>query len=267
MGPATPYKTITSAANPAIKKLCSLALKKYREQDGLFLVEGVEHVHAALQKGWEPATVVFSASLLNDQQTQKILTACAAAGGQCLNVAADILSRITKRDNAQPLIAALRQREGTLGAVQDGLWVGLEEIRDPGNLGTIIRSSRAVGARGIILIGETCDPWSPEAIRASTGSFAWIALVRAAPDEFLNWRKMWKGQLIGTHLRAPTDYRRIKYESPLMLLMGGEQTGLSPALSEICDALVKIPMCEGTESLNLAVSTGILLYEACRERL
>src|SRR5690606_30138212 len=134
-------------------------------------------------------------------------------------------------------------------------------------LGTIIRTADAVGAAGIILAGQTCDAFSPEAVRASMGSIARMKLIRTTLAAFGSWRSGWAGRIIGTHLRTETDYRAADYTLPLILAMGSEQSGMSDALTDMCHSLVKIPMPGGTESLNLAVSTGIMLYEICRNRL
>jgi TrmH family RNA methyltransferase len=255
-------KLITSAANPLIKKLRALSAKKTRDEEGLFIVEGARHVAEALEAGWEIAQLVFS----QKAKTEAVVTATRKLCGVNIEVTDDILSRITGRDNTQPVIGVFKQREHALKTAQKGLWAGLEEIRDPGNLGTIIRTAAAVGAEGILLIGNTCDPWSPEAIRASMGSFSRIRIVRATQKEFIDWRPSWKGRVIGTHLHAKTDYRKADYSLPLLLMMGSEQNGLSPAVSKACDILVKIPMTEETESLNLAVSAGVMLYEVFRAR-
>ncbi len=259
-------KLITSAANPAVKMLRSLGVKKYREEEGLFLVEGMRHIGDALGQGWELAALAFSERGRED--AREAIAACAAAGGQCLEVTDDLLQKITGRDNTQPVLGAFRQRFQALDDIKEGLWVGLETVRDPGNLGAIIRTADAAGAHGIILIGECCDPFQPETVRASMGSFARIPVARAAPAEFLRWRKGWKGRIVGTHVHARAlDYRGAFYELPLLLLMGGESAGLSEDMASACDALVKIPMAGGAESLNLAVATGIMLYEIGRGRL
>lgn len=253
---------ITSTANPIIKRIRALGVKKYRDEDGLFIVEGLRHVGDALANGWEVNTLVFSNKAR--PQAQEIIGKYKV---KALEVTDDILANITQRDNAQPLLGVFKQRMQNIDSVKDGLWLGLEEIRDPGNLGTIIRTADAVAVKGIILIGNCCDPWSPEVIRATMGSFARIPLVRVTQAEFIKWRKSYKGQVIGTHLHQKSvDYRKTNTKLPLLLLMGSESTGLSPDIAAVCDTLVKIPMTGGTESLNLAVSTGIMLYEICRER-
>jgi TrmH family RNA methyltransferase len=256
-------KLVTSAANPDIKKLRSLAVKKYREEENLFLVEGVEYIEGALEAGWRAEIIAFSPRARNEAPG----VFKERGGAAWIETNDDILSKIVQRDNPPALVAALRPQWGELGAITQGLWIGLENIRDPGNLGTIIRTADAVGAEGVVLIGETCDPWAREAIRATAGSFARVKVARASGPELVDWKKQWPGRAVGTHLRATTDYRAGQYDLPLLLMMGGEQAGLSSIVADACDELVKIPMAGGAESLNLAVSTGIMLYEIRRATL
>ncbi len=256
-------KTITSAANPAVKRLKALDLKKNRDAEGVFMVEGARHVNEALGAGWQLDTLAFSGRAGDDPA----IAAAAKTHAASYEVTDELLSRITGRDNAQPLIGIFRQRWADLKDVQGGLWVALEGIRDPGNLGTILRSADAVKAEGVILVGQTCDAFSPEAVRASMGSFSRVKLAKASLPDVQKWRSGWKGRVVGTHLDTKTDYRKADYALPLLLVMGSEQAGLSPEMARLCDTLVKIPMPGGAESLNLAVSTGIMLYEICRSRI
>lgn len=247
---------VTSTANATVKKIRSLAAKKYRDEEGLFVVEGEEYIEAALKEGWQADTFMFGANARTTGEKW-----AKAHKARAVEVTDKILETVTRRDNAQDIIATFRQKYHALSSVKDGLWLGLEGVRDPGNLGTIIRTCDAVAAEGVILIGDTCDPFAPETIRATAGSFARMPLVRATEDEFVAWRKNYKGRVIGTHLGEHTvDYRKANTERPLVLLMGSESRGLSPKIAGACDTLVKIPMAVGPESLNLAVSTGIMLY-------
>jgi len=264
----TQDKAVSSLQNPVVKKLRALSAKKYRDEDGIFMVEGARHVNDALDNDWQPDVVCYSLRAVHDAAAKKALTAARAARVLVMEVTDDILSSITGRDNNQPILAAFKQRRPDISIVKDGLWLGLEGIRDPGNLGTIIRTADAAGANGIILIGNTCDFFAPETIRATMGSFARMPVVAAPEKDFTAWRKAYKGKVIGTHLHASAiDYRDTPAKLPLLLLMGSESDGLSPALTAACDTLVKIPMTGGTESLNLAVSTGIMLYEIARGTL
>jgi len=257
-------KHITSAANPVVKSLKALALKKYRDEAGLFVVEGTRHLSEALDAGWQLHSLALT------EEAVKTAPDLLAAAAESYIMPAELLSRITGRDNTQNIIGALKQRVTGLSAIgtdKDTCWIVLEDIRDPGNLGTIMRTADAVQAAGIILVGQTCDAFSPEAIRATMGSFARLQLVRTSLADFAAWKKTWAGRMTGTHLRTDTDYRAGDYTGPHILAMGSEQNGLSDTLTALCDQLVKIPMPGQTESLNLGVSTGIMLYEMGRNRL
>ncbi len=264
----TSDKTISSLQNPVVKKLRSLSAKKYRDEDGIFIVEGARHVNDALAAGWQLDVVAFAPKALHDPAAVNVLKTARAAKAQVIEVTESILGSITNRDNAQLLLATFKQKKLGLDALAESLWVALEGIRDPGNLGTILRTADAVGAKGVLLLGTCCDPWSFEAIRASMGSFARVPLAQSSVAEFTSWKKNYKGKVIGTHLHAKAvDYRDAPTALPLLLVMGSESDGLSADVAAACDTLVKIPMTGGTESLNLAVSTGIMLYEIAGRKL
>lgn len=261
-------KEISSTANPVVKHLKSLSVKKYRDEAGLFVVEGLRHVEDMLAAGWTLHTLCLTTEMI--AQNEGLVHTAEAMQADLFDMPPILLGRITGRDNPQHVIGIFYQTLHGLENVSESgaaLWLLLEDIRDPGNLGTIIRTADAVGAAGIILAGQPCDPFSPETVRASMGSIARIKLIRSDIEGLENWRTGWTGRIIGTHLKADTDYRTADYTLPLILAMGSEQAGMSDSLTALCDATVKIPMPGGTESLNLAVSSGIMLYEICRARL
>ncbi len=248
---------ISSAANPTVKWLRGLALKKNREDEGLFIIEGQRDVEAAVAAGWRLHTLVTTGDVPATLKADKIV-----------QVTRDLMSRIVNRDNAQPVLAVMHQQWAEPSALARGLWLGLEDIRDPGNLGTIIRTADAVSCTGIVLIGQTCDPFAPEVVRATMGSLPRMPLVRLDQAAFATWRAGYKGVLIGTHLWGAVDYRKVDYTAPdMVMLMGSETAGLSDTLAELCDQRVKIPMSGQTESLNLAIASAVMLYEARREKL
>jgi TrmH family RNA methyltransferase len=261
------FRKISSKANEEIKTVRALVQRKHREETGLFMTEGLRHALEAAEAGWEFQSLVIEEEARATPLVQRLLKLCDKQNILCLEVTPAIMEGITKRDNAQNVIAVLKQQWTELAAVKDGLWIALEEIRDPGNLGTIMRTADAVGARGIILIENTCDRYSLEAIRASMGSFPHMKMVRCRREEFADWAKGSGFQIIGTHLKTDHDYRGIEYKKPLILLMGNEQAGLTDRLSGVCTGLVKIPMQGKADSLNVSVATAVMLFEINRAEL
>ena len=133
--------------------------------------------------------------------------------------------------------------------------------QNPGNIGTILRTIDAAGASGLILLDGGADPFHPNAVRASMGTIFWLPIIQTAFEEFLAWSSHHGYHIIGTSTHADTNYNTVKqYPTPRILLMGSEQKGLSQSQMDVCEKVVRIPMRGRASSLNLAVSTGILLY-------
>jgi TrmH family RNA methyltransferase len=264
-------KEVTSLANPIVKDIKALALKKFRDQQNAFLAEGLKLVIDALDLGWSIRTLVFAKTGLGNPAIEKVAARTVAAGGLVLEVTEKILSAITRRDNPQMVLGVFAQKYLPLGDVRaagDDVWVALDRVRDPGNLGTVIRTIDAVGAKGLILVGETTDPFSVETVRATMGSVFAVPVARATPQQFLAWRKGFPGLVVGTHLKGAVDYRSLDYAGrPVLLLMGNEQQGLPDELAASCDRLLRIPQAGRADSLNLAVATGVVLFEIRRAAL
>ena len=264
-------KEVTSLANPLVKEIKALALKKFRDQQNAFMAEGLKLVIDALDLGWTIRTLIFAKSAIGNPTVEKVAARTVAAGGTVLEVSEKVLSAITRRDNPQIVVGVFTQRFLPLKSVRpegSDVWIGLDRVRDPGNLGTIIRTADAVGARGVILIGETTDPFSLETVRATMGSVFAVPLVKTSVDAFLDWRKGFSGLLAGTHLKGAVDYRSVRYDGkPVLLLMGNEQQVLPDELAKTCDKLLRIPQAGRADSLNLAVATGVMLFEIRRGAL
>jgi TrmH family RNA methyltransferase len=264
-------KEVTSLANPLVKDIKALALKKFRDQQNAFLAEGLKLVIDALDLGWTIRTLVFAKSGKGNAAVEKAAARTVAAGGLVLEVSDKVLSAITRRDNPQMVVGVFVQRWTALKDIRpmgDDVWVALDRVRDPGNLGTIIRTADAVGAKGVILVGETTDPFSIETVRATMGSVFAVPVAKTDAAGFLQWRKGFPGLVVGTHLKGAVDYRTIDYAGrPVLLLMGNEQQGLPDQLAAACDRLLRIPQAGRADSLNLAVATGVALYEIRRKAL
>ena len=303
--PAAPVapvsRVVTSLTNPLIKDIRALDMRKVRQEAGLFIAEGLKLVADAIEAGWPIRILVhrsgaeFDRSGSNSAQKSReadasfrsegigkryaedkpmlarAIGATRQAGGEVLEVTGEILEKLSRRDNPQTVIGVFEQRLEKIDSVKiarDQIWIGLDRVRDPGNLGTIIRTADAVGAEGIMLIGDTTDPFGIEAVRATMGSIFNVRLATATPQAFLAWRKGFEGLVVGTHLSGTHDYRDVAYAgSPCLLLMGNEQQGLPDDLAVACSHLVKIPMRGQADSLNLAVATGVMLFEIARGQL
>jgi TrmH family RNA methyltransferase len=239
---------VTSAQNPTIKLIRSLAEKKHRQEHGLFVAEGEQVLARARAEGWEPAYL--------------LTTAPCAPWGQAALIQVDerVMGQVSAQKNPPARIGVFRQR-WTETVKPEGTWVALEDMRDPGNLGTIIRTADAAGAAGVILAGQSCDPWAGDCVRATMGSIFGMPLVRMEQADFLGLLESWPGESVGTHLKATETYRR-SYKAPTLLVMGSEGRGLSEEASAACSRLVRIPMKGGAESLNVAIATGLMLFEA-----
>jgi len=296
-------KEITSLANPIIKDLRALALKKHRDAAGLFIAEGLKLVLEGLELGHKIRYLIYAGGEDHSYRLEQAAARAYSAGALIIKANAGVMAAITRRDNAQAVIGVFEQQwqtweqlikgraprrpaaGGKAGSSAAGagsearkpgapkpprLFLALDRVRDPGNLGTIIRTADAAGASGLVLVGETTSPFALEAVRATMGSIFAIPLCRLSQPQFLQQTAAFAGQLVGTHLRGAVDYRSIPYfadNKDIMLIMGNEQQGLTDELAQACSALARIPQAGRADSLNLAVASGIMLYEICRNRL
>jgi TrmH family RNA methyltransferase len=262
------FKKVTSLANPLVKDIRALHQKKHREETGLFIAEGEKLVRDAVEGGWSIHTLAYAAARGNEA-IGALAARAKASGGAVLEVSAQVLEKIARRDNPQNVIGVFRQRFASEAAIgREGVWVALDRVRDPGNLGTVIRTADAAGLAGVALVGACVDPFAVETVRATMGSVFHVAIARTAEDDLIAQARRHGATLIGTHLTAEAiDYRAADYRQPLILLMGNEQQGLTEKLAAACDTLVRIPMRGRADSLNLAVSTALMIYEALRQEL
>ena len=261
---------ISSFSNPKIKEIRGLRQRKERAQTGLAFIEGIRIVADALQHPGTVETIVVAPELLTSAFAQELVRAQKQAGTPCLEVTAEVFKSLSSKDGPQGLGAVIRQRWEPLEQVRlssgDFCWVALDAVQDPGNLGTILRTCDAVGCAGVILLGQSTDPYDPEALRASMGAVFSQRLIRASFDAFAAWKYQHEYRVVGTSGAVDTDYTTVAYHFPLILLMGSERLGLSAEQQALCDTVVKIPMVGQSDSLNLAVATGVTLYEMFNQR-
>jgi TrmH family RNA methyltransferase len=260
---------ITSPSNPLVKSLKSLHAKKARAESGLFLAEGARLAAEAADLGIWPEIMAISSAAWKRSPVERLIAQAEAAGVRVLETSETVLEQISKRDNPQTVIGAYRHLDRPLSTLELGrlpLVVALEGVRDPGNLGTIVRTADAVGADAVILLDQTCDPFSVEAVRATMGSIFAIPLARASFTDFDAWRRGSGLTMVGASLNGAAMLAPEVARAPLAVLMGNEQSGLNGAMEAACDFLVRLPMRGRADSLNLAIATGVLLYDAWRAR-
>ena len=264
-------RPITSLTNDRIKFIRALDMRKTRKETGLFVAEGASILITAREHGHVPEILVYLVGSADQGITRGLVRWALANGTECLEVSAQVLGKLAEKVNPQAMMGVFRQRWVDAPVPQqqpsEAVWLALEEVRDPGNLGTILRTADAVGAAGVLLIGTCCDPFQREAIRATMGSIFAVPLVRLDQTTFLQLVGNWPGTVAGTHLEATQDFRSAIYRGPAMLVMGGEGPGLSRAVADVCTTLVKIPMAGQLDSLNLAIATALTLYHICGSKL
>jgi RNA methyltransferase, TrmH family len=259
-------RRITAFSNPLVRQARGLREKKHRRAEGLFLAEGLRILTEAREAGTLPETLFFSDS--SHALVGAMIEAVEAAGGEAIETNADILHKISGKDNPQTVLGVYRQFDLSLERIDRAaapLWIVAQALRDPGNLGTILRTGDAVGAGGLILIDDCVDPFSVEAVRASMGALFTQKLATARWPDFLAWLRSGPAQLIGTSLRASLDYQDARYTPPAFILVGNEQAGLPADYEGECDVLVKMPMSGRADSLNAAVATAVMAYEVINQ--
>ena len=260
----TTRRTITGFSNPAVKALRALREKKHRKAAGQFLAEGLRLLTDARECGHLPQVLVMSTTRDPHPLLQALEADVLAAGGEVLEMAPDLLSKITGKDNPQAVAGVFAEFDTSLAALDRSrapIWLVAQALRDPGNLGTMLRTGDAVGAGGLILLDDCADPFSVEAVRASMGAVFTQQVALARWDEFLPWLRSGPGQLVAASLRDARPYRGAPYAAPCFIMVGNESRGLPEDYELACDLRVTMPMKGRADSLNAAVAGAVLAYE------
>ncbi|OWK32762.1 TrmH family RNA methyltransferase [Sphingomonas mucosissima] len=257
-------RIVTAYSNPLVKRVQALRDKRHRREEGMFIAEGLRILTEARETGRLPQVLFYAQASAHHPLVLALVRDVEAAGGEAIETTEAILAKLSGKDNPQSVVGAFATFDTDLTALDRNaspIWLVAERLRDPGNLGTILRTGDAVGAGGLILIGDCVDPFSTEAVRASMGALFTVPLVRASWSAFLPWLRAGPGQLVGLSLRTQSHYRTASYAAPTFLLTGNEAQGLPAELEAECDLLVKMPMLGKADSLNAAVATAVMAYE------
>ncbi|MEL7188397.1 MAG: RNA methyltransferase [Pseudomonadota bacterium] len=259
---------ITGFSNANVKYWRSLREKKHRRRTGQFLVEGLRLLEDARASGRLPRELVMADPAQSGRAPHPLIDqlerAVEESGGDIITTTPDILTKITGKSNPQAVLGVFDEWETNLHALDRTtakIWLVAQELRDPGNLGTMLRTGDAVGAGGLILIDDCADPFSAEAVRASMGAVFTQGVAQARWEEFVSWLRDGGGQLVAASLRDAVPYRGAPYKSPCFILVGNESRGLPEEYEAECDLRVTMPMNGRADSLNAAIAGAVLSYE------
>jgi RNA methyltransferase, TrmH family len=244
--------------------------RHHRDASGQFFVEGVRNTVCAVDAGFAVETLVTSEKLLKSRPARSIARRLERAGTPFARASPEQFRSVSRADHASGIGAVLRQRVEPLHRVapRRGLcWVVLGSVRSPGNFGSLVRTSAAMGGAGFILLGGAVDPFEPSVVRAAMGAMFRQVFVRTGPGQLRHWARRHSLQVVGASPDAPVGCHQAGYRTPPLLLLGDERSGLDPQQRALCHELVCIPMVDGIDSLNLAVAGSILMYEVLRRSL
>jgi len=260
----TNRRLITGFSNPTVKFLRSLRDKKHRRIEQRFLAEGLRLLTDARATGRLPEMLVMASTRDAHPLLAELEAEVAAAGGEIVEMGTDLLAKVTGKDNPQAVCGVFAEFDTSLAAIDRGaapIWLVAQALRDPGNLGTMLRTGDAIGAGGLILLDDCADPFSAEAVRASMGAIFTQRVARATWDEFLPWLRSDAGQLVAASLRDAQPYRGAAYAAPCFIMVGNESRGLPEEYELACDLRVTMPMKGRADSLNAAMAGAVLGYE------
>ncbi|MBI3973667.1 MAG: RNA methyltransferase [Chloroflexi bacterium] len=256
--------TLVSRGNPCVKLIRALRHRKERERTGLAFAEGLRIVAESVRLSADLEALVVAPELLSSAFGRELVAAQQWRGLTCVELSAEAFASICTRERPEGIGALVRPRWVSLddlAPLRGPGAIALHEVQYPGNLGTIVRTCDAVGGAGVILLGHAADPYDPTALRASMGAIFSVPLVRMTFRALVDWQRRHGYPLIGTSPFAAAAYRQVSYLLPAVLLMGSEARGLSVEQRAQCDFVVRNPMAGRSDSLNLAVAIGVVLYE------
>ncbi len=270
---AWPDVQITSSQNPRVKALRSLRLRKYRQREGRFLVEGIRIVEEALTCGASVETLVYAPELLVSERAQALAQGITPA--QRLALSAQVFRTLSDREDPQGIAAVVRIEERSLADIpltEDLLVLVAYQLRDPGNLGTIIRTADAAGATGVVAVEPSVDLYDPQTVRATMGSLFALPIVRLDDETpLIHWYHDLRAAglpmlVVASSAHGQRLYYEVDYRRPLVLLLGNERYGLPAPIRKQADVLVRLPMAGRATSLNVSAAAAALVYEVIRQR-
>ena len=264
---------ITSFRNPKVKYLRSLRLRKYRQREGRYLIEGIRIVEEALDRNAPLDTLVYAPELLVSERARALVARVAPE--QRLALSGEVFGSISDREQPHGLAAVLHIEEPSLAAIpisEEMLVLVAYQLSDPGNLGSIIRTADAAGATGVVVVEPSVDLYDPHTVRATMGSFFALPLVRLDDGASLTaWYEQIRGQgqpllVAATSAHGDRVHFDVDYRRPLVLLLGSERDGLPQEVRDAAGVVVRLPMAGRASSLNVSAAAAALVFEVIRQR-
>jgi len=250
-----------------LSRIRLLGTRTVRDTQNTFWIEGIRQFVQAYDARMRFDTVVHSPILLTSPLAEMIVRRLRAQGTRCVKVSPEQFRTISTAERASGVGAIMRQNWSPLAKIKPGRglgWIVLEEIRSPGNLGSIIRTAEAAGLGGMILVGPRCDPFDPAVVRASMGSLSHLPLTRTTHHELSRWATAHNVTLAGLTPEAEQLWTDLPPAKNIAIVLGEERGGLSSPLRRLCHTLVRLPMSGRADSLNVSVAAGVMMYELVR---
>ena len=261
---------LSSSSNPRIKELLALRDRSERDRHGLFLIEGYREIKRALASGRALSALFFCEALFLGDNESEIIASC---GVDLYSCSKELFERISYRDRPDGLLAIAPQMHlgkkdlvNFLKGCPDPLFLVVERVEKPGNLGTMLRTADAAGADGVLVCDHVTDIHNPNVVRASVGTLFSQPVYELSSAEALEVLKEHKIQIAAATPRAEHEFTKAKFSGPLAIAVGAEQYGLTDLWMNQADIQVRIPMFGIADSLNVSAAATLLLYEALRQR-
>lgn len=269
-----PSAHFTSLQNPRIKEVVKLRDRSARETTSTFLIEGYRELLRAVDGGHPLNEVFICPELFLGSNEHQLISRLVSSGAKLWVCNEAVFRKISYRDRPDGLLGIAPQRHCSLSHLEKQLstnenapfLVVAEAIEKPGNLGTILRSSDAVGLDALIVCDRCTDIHNPNVVRASVGTLFTVPVIEASSHDTLIWLKQQGIAVLAATPSATTEFTDVDMTVPLAIAVGTEQLGLSELWMSQADLQVRIPMCGVADSLNVAMATTLLLYEAQRQR-
>ena len=261
-------RIISSTSNQYIKSIRKLSNRKERDRSGKFYIEGLRLIGEALRTDFPLESILYSSDLLTSGFGKNAIEEGEKKGIDIIEVTKEVFQTFALKDRPQGLAAIGFQKIVNIKELYNtkGLWIVLDKVQDPGNLGTIMRSLDGAGGKGLVLLETTTDAYHPTSVRSSTGALFSLKIAKMSLTDFCEWNNRENLHIIGTICGEAENYRKYNYPQDMILLMGSEQKGLGKELFAMCEGLVNIPIVGSDDSLNLACAASIILFEIYAKR-